>query len=65
MNKQKKDERISNVLEQLCMQYSRFEVLDKIHPNSEMKTLLAESYKLGIDFARYATFYYLRSSLGK
>jgi hypothetical protein len=65
VNKQKRDDRISEVLEQLRKQYSRFKVLNEIHPTPEMKTFLAEAYKLGIDFARYATCYYLRSSLGK
>ena len=65
MNKQKRDDTISEVLEQLSNQYSRFKVLKDIHPTPEMETFLAKAYKLGIDFARYATCYYLRSSLGK
>jgi hypothetical protein len=65
VNKQKRDDTISEVLEQLSNQYSRLKVLKDIHPTPEMETFLAEAYKLGIDFARYATCYYLRSSLGK
>ena len=65
MNKQKRDDRISEVLEKLSERYSRFRVLKEIHPTPEMESVLAKAYRLGIDFANYATCYYLRSSLGK
>jgi hypothetical protein len=65
VNKQTRDDRIKEVLEQLRKQYSPFKVLKEIHPTPKMKTFLTEAYKLGIDFARYATCYYLRSNLGK
>jgi hypothetical protein len=65
VNKQTRNDRIGEVLQQLCKEYSRLKVIEEIHPTSEMRMYLAEAYKLGIEFARYATFYYLQSSIGK
>jgi len=65
VNKQKTDEKISDALEELCKKYCRLKLLEDIHPTPKVKVLIAEAYILGIKFARYATYYCLRSSLGK
>ncbi|KAH7002623.1 hypothetical protein EDB80DRAFT_809798 [Ilyonectria destructans] len=52
VNKQKRDDRIGEILLQLCKQYSRFKILEHIHPTSEMQMHLANAYEIGIEFAR-------------
>lgn len=64
-NKQDRDDKISETLEKLCKLYSRFPTLERIHPSPEMRSCIEEAYRIGIDFARYASLYYLRSSIGR
>lgn len=54
-----------DVLKQLCRHYSRFPTLERIHPTQEMKEYLADAYRVGIDFTRYASLYFLKSSIGR
>lgn len=64
-NKQDRDGKIGEILSQLCKHYSRFPTLERIHPTQEMKECLAEAYRVGIEFARYASLYFLKSSIGR
>jgi hypothetical protein len=64
VNKKAKDERIGEMIQQLDHQFSRFIVLEEIHSAPKMRAYIGTTYRLGIDFLREATYYYLRSSLG-
>jgi hypothetical protein len=62
-NKQKRDERITEMLEGLGRQFARFQLLETIHEAPELRVLIEEAYWLGIGFAQFAVRYYLRGSL--
>lgn len=61
-NKQKRDERITEMLDALGRQFSRFQLLETIHAAPQLRVLIEEAYWLGIGFAQFAVRYYLRGS---
>lgn len=65
VNKKAADDAIGTMLQQLHNQFSRFTVLEKIHSTAKMKSYIATVYRLGIEFLIEATYWFLRSSLGK
>jgi hypothetical protein len=65
VGKKMKEDKISETLRRLHNQFARFKILEKIHSTENMKAYVAEVYRLGIEFAREATYYYLKPALGR
>ncbi|KAL8834561.1 MAG: hypothetical protein Q9170_003689 [Blastenia crenularia] len=62
INKQRKEEKIDATLLTLQKEFSRIEILQDIHFSPIMMTHIDHAYRLGIEFAEEAEYYYSRSS---
>ena len=60
MNKKVKEDHIDPTLLTLQREFSRLKILLEIHSTENMKSYIADAYRLGIEFAREATLYYSR-----